>query len=163
MGDSKTKSARLAAISSIIRNSQIGSQEELLGILKERGYDLTQATLSRDMKELQVIKVHTPVGYRYAISSATGSSLGHGAHVHRPGNVALSVDVSGNLAVVKTLPGFAAAVASTIDGTLPSDIVLGSVAGDDTVMVILRSPSMFRSFVSQLSSTFPSIQDQTLL
>lgn len=161
MGDSKTKSARLSAIASIIRREHVGSQEELIGLLKEMGYDLTQATLSRDLKELQVVKVHTASGYRYAINNATSSSLGHGANIHRAGSVALSADVSDNLAVVKTLPGFAPAVATTIDSTFPSDVIVGTIAGDDTVMVILRSPESYPAFFSQLSATFPSIQDQT--
>lgn len=157
MGDGHTKKARLAAITSIIRSHSIGSQEELISILKEKGFDLTQATLSRDLKELQVVKIHTTQGYRYSMNS--NGSIGHAANMRSSRNIALSVDVSGNLAVVKTIPGFAAAVAATIDTAVPSDLLLGSIAGDDTIMVILRSPEMYDSFVIHMTMVFPEINN----
>ena len=155
MGDGKTKNARLAAITNIIRNQIIRSQEELISILKEKGFVLTQATLSRDLKELQVVKVHTSQGYKYSIN--TTGVLGHAASIHSSQDIALSIDASGNLAVVKTLPGFAAAVAATIDNIVPSEMIVGCVAGDDTILVILRSAEMYDMFMTNLMMVFPNI------
>lgn len=155
MGDGKTKNARLAAITAIIRNQIISSQEELIAILKSKGFTLTQATLSRDLKELQVVKVHTPHGYKYSIN--TSGSITQAANMRSSQNIALSIDVSGNLAVVKTIPGFAAAVAATIDSAESTDMILGCVAGDDTILVILRSSDMFNTFLIQMTMLFPNI------
>ncbi|MCQ2186817.1 MAG: hypothetical protein MJY73_00550 [Bacteroidales bacterium] len=157
MGDGLTKKARLAAITSIIRSQSIGSQEELISILKEKGFDLTQATLSRDLKELQVVKIHTTHGYKYSMNS--NGTIGHATNMRSSQNIALSVDVSGNLAVVKTIPGFAAAVAATIDTAAPADLLLGCIAGDDTILVILRSPEMYDSFVIHMTMVFPEINN----
>lgn len=158
MGDGKTKSERLAAITSIIRSQNISSQEELITILKEKGFVLTQATLSRDLKELQVVKVHTVNGYRYSMN--VGGTIGQAASLHTSQNIALSVDVTGNLAVVKTIPGFAAAVAATIDTAAPAELILGSVAGDDTILVILRSPECYDSFMIHMTMVFPNIANK---
>lgn len=155
MGDGKTKNARLAAITSIIRVQNISSQDELISILKNKGFELTQATLSRDLKELQVVKVHTSQGYKYAMN--TNGTIGQAANMRTSQNVALSVDISGNLAVVKTIPGFAAAVATTIDSAASSDLILGCVAGDDTILVILRSPEMYDTFMIHMTMVFPNI------
>lgn len=155
MGDGKTKNARLAAITTIIRSHNIGSQEELIAILKSKGFELTQATLSRDLKELQVVKVHTSQGYKYAMN--TNGTIGQATNIRSSQNIALSVDVSCNLAVVKTIPGFAAAVATTIDSVAPADLIMGCVAGDDTILVILRSPECYDSFVIHMTMVFPNI------
>ena len=155
MGDGKTKSARLAAITTIIRSHNIGSQEELIAYLKEKGFNLTQATLSRDLKELQVIKVHTTQGYKYSMN--TPGTIGQATNMRSSQNIALSVDVSGNLAVVKTIPGFAAAVATTIDSAAPANLILGCVAGDDTILVILRTPEAHDSFIIHMTMVFPNI------
>lgn len=159
MGDGKTKNARLAVITTIIRSQNIGSQEELISILKSKGYDITQATLSRDLKELQVVKVHTSQGYKYAMN--TSGALGQASAMRSSQNIALSMDHSGNLAVVKTIPGFAAAVATTIDTAAPADLILGCVAGDDTILVILRSPESYDSFVIHMTMVFPNIANNS--
>lgn len=155
MGDGKTKNARLATITNIIRNQIISSQEELISILKEKGFSLTQATLSRDLKELQVVKVHTAHGYKYAMNSS--GVIGHASSIHSSQDIALSIDASGNLAVIKTIPGFAAAVAATIDNSVSADMIVGCVAGDDTILVILRSAEMYNSFMTNMTMVFPNI------
>ena len=155
MGDSKTKTARLSAISMIIGNNLIRSQEELMSYLKAAGYELTQATLSRDLKELQVAKVPTVDGYRYRLHP-TPATARHSA------TAVLSVDVSGNMMVIKTGPGFAGAIASTIDSNVHTRNILGTVAGDDTVFIVLRSPELVQEALEDMSQVIPGIQNKLL-
>lgn len=89
----------------------------------------------------------------------SNGTIGHATNMRSSQNIALSVDVSGNLAVVKTIPGFAAAVAATIDTAAPADLLLGCIAGDDTILVILRSPEMYDSFVIHMTMVFPEINN----
>lgn len=126
----RTKKERLDAIRAIIRAREIGNQEELLNALRESGFSVTQATLSRDIKQLKVAKVHGGNGdYVYRLPEAEAAPP-RGAR--RPG-----VEFSGNLAVLKTRPGYAMGIASDID-TRASDEILGTIAGDDTILVIPR-------------------------
>lgn len=122
---------RQAAIADIISSRSILSQEELLLALREEGIETTQATLSRDLKTLRVSKVQ---GEGYALPQK-----GTPRSVQAPlGAGVISAEVSGQMAVVKTHPGFAGAIASLVDRhTLPG--VMGTIAGDDTVLMILRT------------------------
>ncbi len=135
----KNKKYRLTVISEILRLQVIGNQEELLELLKERGFDITQATLSRDLKALKVAKTPLSNGtYKYVLPPqikpisdklASQNFTSHGA--------VLSLDFSGQLAIVKTKPGYASAIAWDIDNRA-TDEVLGTIAGDDTVLLIPR-------------------------
>lgn len=156
MGDSKTKAARLDAISTIIRESVVGSQDELMSLLKARGYDITQATLSRDLKELQVVKVPSGLGYRYQVHSNPARAS------RTPSGIIHTVDVSGSLMVIKTGPGFAAPVASTIDNHVVSDAIMGTIAGDDTVLVILRSPDSAGRVLNAMARELPGIKERLI-
>lgn len=127
------KEQRLYAIRKIIQTEIIRSQEDLLNALAKRGFDVTQATLSRDIKLLNIIKQHDGNGlYVYtfpeSIASAENTTVETGL---------LNIEFSGNLAVVKTRPGYAMAIASDIDTYAPREI-LGTIAGDDTILVIPR-------------------------
>lgn len=156
MGDSKTKAARLEAISAIIRESVVSSQDELMSLLKARGYDITQATLSRDLKELQVVKVPSGLGYRYQIHS-------HPTRPTRtPSGIIHTVDVSGGFMVIKTGPGFASPVASTIDNHVVCDAIMGTIAGDDTVLVILRSPDSVDMVLNAMARELPGIKERLI-
>lgn len=156
MGDSKAKSARLAAVSAIIRESVVGSQDELMALLAARGYDITQATLSRDLKELKVVKVPSGTGYRYQIH-ANAAPAGR-----TPVSIIHTVDVSGGFMVIKTGPGFAAPVASTIDNHVVSDAIMGTIAGDDTVLVILRSPDSAEGVLDAMARELPGIKERLI-
>lgn len=137
----KTKNNRLEALRMIISSRQLGSQEELLNALQEEGFQLTQATLSRDLKQLKVAKASTLRGnYVYVLPNDTMYK-----RVSTPGNVRdmmgesglLSIKFSGNMGVIKTRPGYASAIAWNIDsGELPQ--ILGSIAGDDTIFVVIK-------------------------
>ena len=137
----KDKLKRLNAIRTIISHERVGSQDELLKHLKTQGFELTQATLSRDLKQLKVVKVATNDGtYSYILPSnplykqAEKSSSTYGQPV-RGGFV--SISFSANIAVIKTRPGYAGGIAYDIDGhNLPS--VLATVAGDDTILLVIK-------------------------
>ena len=133
----KNKKERLSVISEILRFQVMGSQEELLDLLREKGYDVTQATLSRDLKVMKVAKTPLSNGaYKYVLPpqikpiSDELSSLNFTSH-----GAVLSLDFSGHLALVKTKPGYASAIAWDIDSRASNE-VLGTIAGDDTVLLI---------------------------
>lgn len=121
------KEDRLNEISRIIESTSIGSQEELLKRLKEHGFNATQATLSRDIQTLNVVKVRDNSGLSvYRLPAYSGYSK------KQP-----KVEFSGNLAVVRTRPGYAMGIASDIDSNASAEI-LATIAGDDTILVIPR-------------------------
>jgi len=151
----KNKRNRLQIISEILRSTLVGSQEELLKILSERQCEVTQATLSRDLKLLKVAKTPLSNGaYKYILPSynkplpATGSVntlISHGA--------VLSMEFSGQLGVVKTKPGYASAIAWDIDNKA-TDHVLGTIAGDDTILVIPREGVTRDEILEMMNITF---------
>ncbi len=129
---------RHAKILELIENYDIVTQDELAEKLKGLGLEVTQATISRDIKELRLVKVMTPEGKaKYATMNNDSGVLSEKLlTVLRGGYV--SSDYANNILVVKTLPGMASAVASTIDSLGWTDIV-GTIAGDDTIMVVTRA------------------------
>ncbi|MGM9758807.1 MAG: arginine repressor [Parabacteroides sp.] len=135
-----TKKERLEVICRVLRTEAIGSQDELLKQLEQRGFSVTQSTLSRDIRKLKVIKVHDKEGnyaYRlpeYASSLQLKPSPSMRVEVEK---AQLNVEFSGNLAVVHTRPGYAMGIASDIDTQSPYEI-LATIAGDDTILVIPR-------------------------
>jgi len=132
------KFQRQAAIIEIINTNEVKTQEELSEKLKEVGFPATQATISRDIKELRLIKVASLTGgYKYSTPDLNNDAL----HLPRLKNIfrecVVKADRAQNLVVVKTLAGMANAAASTIDAMKINDIV-GTLAGDDTIVIILR-------------------------
>jgi transcriptional regulator of arginine metabolism len=127
------KEKRQRTISQIINYEIIRNQEELVKSLADKGIFITQATLSRDMKALRIVKKHDKDNrYVYALPDET-TSTGQ----ETVDSETLSVEFSGNLAVVKTRPGYAMAVAFEIDKHNPREIA-GTIAGDDTILIIPR-------------------------
>lgn len=122
----------------IIENYNIETQEELIEKLRLAGYDVTQATVSRDIRELKLLKVMSDTGtYKYIVP---GGGHGDSKHIYSKaidGSIR-SVDFSLNNIVIKTYPGMANAVAARIDSFRETDI-LGSVAGDDCIIMVARS------------------------
>ena len=136
----KNKQNRLNAIRIIISNERIGSQDELLKKLYAQGFELTQATLSRDLKQLKVAKTAASDGsYIYILPSNPlykRLSKEKQAYENQVRSGFVSINYSANIAVIKTRPGYAGGIAYDIDEhDLPS--VLATVAGDDTILVIL--------------------------
>ncbi len=132
------KNDRQRKILDIVSSEDIETQEELMKALKREGYDTTQATVSRDIKELKLRKVSFGVGrrvYRPSGISADASSMESYKNILESG--VLSVDTAGNLVVVKTVSGMAMAVGAAID-SLRIDGVVGCIAGDDTIFVAVK-------------------------
>jgi len=126
------KQLRRVRTREIIRDHAIGSQEDLLKLLKDEGFELTQATLSRDLKKMNVSKIaHPDNKYRYSISDL--------AYTKPKSDVRgfLSITFSGHLAIVKTLAGYASPLAVLMDNN-PTDFVNGTIAGRDTIFVSLN-------------------------
>jgi transcriptional regulator of arginine metabolism len=133
------KFKRQAAILDIITSNEIKTQEELSTHLRDRGYTATQATISRDIKELRLIKVASHSGgYQYSTPDQSSTAT----HMTRLKNIfrecVVKVDRAQNLVVLKTLVGMANAAAAAIDAMKIRDIV-GTLAGDDNILVILRT------------------------
>jgi len=139
------KFQRHNAILELIEKEPIDTQELLLLKLQKRGFAVTQATVSRDIKELHLVKVSTGGQYRYASGK---QEVEHGTEA-RLRNIfresILSVDFAGNMVVLKTLTGVAMAATAALDAMKIEDIV-GSLAGDDTVFLVMRSPEKALNF-----------------
>ncbi len=146
------KSQRQAKILEIISNQNIETQEQLLAQLQKEGFRGTQATISRDIKELRIVKELTSLGtYRYATSTSevSGSFSSKLNTIFR--ECVVSFDYAQNIIVVRTLPGLASAAGSAIDAMNLSSIV-GSLAGDDTVIVIMRDANAAATFCGEIRS-----------
>lgn len=131
------KRARQAEILNIIQAVEVETQEQLLDELKARGFSATQATISRDIKELRLVKELSGGGYRYASSERKGlaDSEVRLRNIFKEG--VTSVDRAQNIVVVRTMPGLASAACSALDSMeIPG--MVGSLAGDDTGILIMR-------------------------
>jgi len=144
------RDTRLKAIRKIIADTKVSSQEQLLHRLDEEGVSITQATLSRDLKALKVGKVpDAGGGYYYALSENDGESVQGYVEDFKRGY--LSLAFSHNLAVIKTLAGHADTVAIALD-RLNFPEILGTIAGDDTILVILREGETRETLTSRLEN-----------
>lgn len=142
------KRARQAEILNIIQAVDVETQEQLLDELKARGFSATQATISRDIKELRLVKELSGGGYRYASSERKGlaDSDARLRNIFKEG--VTSVDRAQNIVVVRTMPGLASAACSALDGMEIAGMV-GSLAGDDTGMLIMRDSASAEAFCSE--------------
>lgn len=150
------KSIRHDEIKRIIQNENVISQDMLLELLNSRGVYVTQATLSRDIKELQIVKGYLNDGiYAYQlkqdipernVKDTYGSTFG-----------ILSVEFSANIGVIKTFPGFAMAIAGEIDKKA-QDIILGTVAGDDTIFIVPKENITRQKIIHKLMTFIPMLK-----
>lgn len=146
------KSQRQAKILEIIANKNVETQEQLLAALQAEGFRGTQATISRDIKELRIVKELTSFGtYRYTVSNSDiGSSFSARLNtIFR--ECVISFDYAQNIIVVRTLPGLASAAGSAIDAMNLSTIV-GSLAGDDTVMIVMRDTNAAATLCGEIKA-----------
>lgn len=146
------KTQRQAKIMEIITTRNVETQEQLLDALEEAGYRSTQATISRDIKELRIVKELTSFGtYRYTVSS---NDMG-GSFSNRLNTIfrecITGFDYAQNMVVIRTMPGLASAAASAID-TMNMSVVLGTLAGDDTVFVVMRDSNAAAAFCGEIKS-----------
>ncbi len=131
------KAERQQAILDLVRAHEIGSQEELRRLLEARGWEVTQSTLSRDMKELGLARTQSPSGPRYTAPSDVGGVRPVLLDTLLP-QLFRKLDGVGELLVLKTVPGSAQVAAAALDAEDSPDLV-GTLAGDDTVLLICRS------------------------
>nr|WP_321407413.1 ArgR family transcriptional regulator [uncultured Carboxylicivirga sp.] len=159
----KIKAHRLLAIKHLVSSRKVSSQEELVSLLEEEGFKLTQATLSRDLKYLKVAKVpDVETGYKYVIPE-----IGQKVEASLPSNEDFpvsgveSMEFSGQMAIIKTRPGFANGIASVIDSHGPYEI-LGTIAGDDTILLISREGISKTDVINALSLFMPGLKEKTI-
>lgn len=146
------KAQRQAKIVEIISNANVETQEQLLQALMDQGFSSTQATISRDIKELRIVKELTSLGtYRYCVPEKDAPP----ALSDRLNNIfrecVISVDYAENLVVIHTLPGMANAAGSALDA-MRSGAVLGTLAGDDTVVVVMREGHAAAAFSGEIKA-----------
>lgn len=132
----KNKEHRLEQVRKLLETQEIHSQEELMDSLNGMGLHVTQATLSRDFKDLKVMKVPAEGGKYIYTLPASAQSYTDNSNNSFPVSGFKSIEFSVNLAVIKTLPGYAAGIASVIDNEAFPQI-LGTIAGDDTIILVL--------------------------
>ncbi|MBT3272277.1 MAG: ArgR family transcriptional regulator [Spirochaetales bacterium] len=156
----KDKQARHQVIKHHIRNSHVSSQDDLLAYMHEQGFDITQATLSRDLKSLRLAKVYDGIsGYYYSIPSEEQVKETFRLYSQDLMRGWLSIQFSGNLGVVKTMPGHANSVAVALDN-LEIHGLLGTVAGDDTILLVLEEDTSKDDLQAELEKKVPEIGEQ---
>lgn len=150
------KSGRQEKIISLVERFEIETQEELIGLLEREGYRVTQATVSRDIKELKLSKVPTGRGtYKYTMpkqEDGSGSIKFNSALIES----IKKVDYSGNIIVLSTYPGLANAVAAGLD-TIETTEILGCVAGDDTIIVVTRGIESSKSLSESIKTLLKTV------
>ena len=156
----KVKQSRLETLRMIISSRELGNQEELLAALQQEGFKLTQATLSRDLKQLKVAKAATMNGnYVYVLPNATmykrvSSPAQIKEMMQVPGFI--SIQFSGNMAVIRTKPGYASSIAYNIDNSeIP--YILGTIAGDDTIFMVIQENIDEHDVVTALKKVVPNM------
>jgi transcriptional regulator of arginine metabolism len=157
----ENKSQRLALITQVIQNKQISSQEELLKELISQGCSITQATLSRDLKLLKVIKMPDIDGsYKYSLPGTF--NLSKSSPIIGTGHALdgfLSMEFTGNIGVIRTVPAFAQPISQAIDDAAFPEIA-GTIAGNDTIFVAIRQGFTSRNVIQTFIHFFPEITDK---
>lgn len=146
------KSQRQAKIVEIISRTNVETQEQLLALLQKEGFRATQATISRDIKELRIIKELTSMGtYRYSMAADDVGS-GFSTRLNTIFRECVTgFDYAQNIIVIRTLPGLASAAGSAIDA-MDLNKIVGSLAGDDTVIVIMRDNNAAAAFCGEIKN-----------
>lgn len=149
------KTQRLSIIRKIIRSEYISSQEELIARLVECGVQVTQSTLSRDLKFMHVAKVpHKEKGYIYVLPNSSRGEIVVSTNISD--NIT-DIAFSGNLCVITTKPGYASAISVPIDSRGISDVI-GTIAGDNTILLVLREGFNRDELMEHLYMLFPSLK-----
>jgi len=161
------KNDRLAALRLLLTQNEMSSQDEVIQALARQGINVTQSTLSRDFKRLKVAKAANGEGnYYYAIPHETAYKRQHNPLRSTQGivsevtqniqNAYQGISFSGNMAVIHTRPGFANGIASNIDSANLKDI-LGTIAGDDTIFLVIRDGASHIDVIDQRSAVIPDL------
>lgn len=145
------KPGRHEKIIELVNDFDINTQEELLIRLNDAGFKVTQATVSRDIKELRISKTLAPNGkYRYTTGRRSANDNKNGFESLFSSS-AISVDSAENILVVKTMSGMAQAVCASLDN-LEIENIVGTIAGDDTIFIVLRSKEAVEHMVQNLKN-----------
>lgn len=143
----------------ILTNTEVGSQEALLQELEAEGYKVTQATLSRDLQKLKAAKVASATGYRYMLPENPLYRRRINAEI--PGFLRntgfVGLEFSGNIAILRTRPGYAAGIATDIDEH-NFDSIAGTLAGDDSILVIIRENVERNVVINDLAQVLPAVK-----
>lgn len=143
------KKVRLGKIIEIIEKYDVETQEELAAYLREAGYDVTQATVSRDIRELKLSKIPTGDGrQKYVVLKQDDTRLGD-KYIRVLSDGFMSMDMAQNILVIKTVAGMAMAVAAAIDAIKFKEIV-GCIAGDDTIMMAVRTVEETQNLMNKI-------------
>lgn len=154
----KERHSRLKAIRKLIKNHRVESQETLLSYLQKEGYEVTQATLSRDLKMLKVGKVSDGnAGYFYTLPSDEENQESEQIYKRDFLRGYVSIDWSGNIIVIKTFPGHANTVSNALDNLNLEDL-LGTVAGDNCLFACIKEGVPGEDFVKKLKTKIPEIE-----
>jgi len=156
----KIKTSRMEALKMLISSQELGSQEEVLQALAKEGYTVTQATLSRDLKQLKVAKAASMNGrYVYVLPNETMYKRVPNPRSAREMLMTsgfTSINFSGNMIVIKTRPGYASSIAYNIDNSdIPQS--LGTIAGDDTIFLVKKEGTREKDIIDQLAEIIPDI------
>ena len=152
------KKGRQEKIIELINKYEIETQDELIEFLGEEGYIVTQATVSRDIRDLDLVKVAMPGGsYKYVVSHVSHRGAKNaGPLAHAVSDTVLSIVCAQNMIVLRTTAGMAQAVASAVDA-LNMHSILGCVAGDDTIIMIVRSEAAAKDISARLHALLDTI------
>ena len=155
----KQRYGRLTAIKDLIKKNKIDNQDTLLNLLKEEGFDVTQATLSRDLKALKVGKISDGwSGYYYSLPENDLVAESEKSYIQDVRRGVVSIEFSGNVGVVKTRSGHANSVALALE-TLSLPEILGTLAGDDTVLIVLREGVTKEDLLESFKSRIPESEE----
>lgn len=157
----RDKQVRQMAIKRLITTIPIPNQDQLQHYLQKEGIIATQATISRDLRELKIVKTHSPSGYKYTIPSVTVSDAITQDEKTQTASGVISIEFSTSLAVIKTKPGYAAMIASMIDIAI-GNTIMGSIAGDDTIIIALRDGTQRKHIIKDLSAIVPGLEDKLI-
>ena len=148
------KNARQQKIIELIEKYDIDTQDTLIKKLSENGYNVTQTTISRDIRQLNLVKGVTSKGtYKYIVPTAAVKEISVPILNSAITDSVTKIEAAGNIVVVKTFPGMANALAVCIDSIHHDDIV-GSVAGDDTILLVVKDASSASELEIELKETF---------
>lgn len=151
----RERTNRLSVVKELIKNNRLDNQDTLLEMLRAEGFDVTQATLSRDLKMLKVGKISDGwSGYYYALPETDLVSENEKSYIQDVRRGIISIEFSGSFGVIKTRPGHANSVGFALD-MLALPEILGTVAGDDTIFVILREGMTKEDLTESFTTRIP--------
>ncbi len=149
------KQSRQAKIIEIIENNDIETQDELLAMLHKEGFQTTQATISRDIREINLTKIATASGKQKYVLGKSGDNESMDSYIQVLSAGIISMETAENIIVVKTVSGVAMAVAAALDKIEINGLV-GCIAGDDTIFLAVRSKELTKSVMNTIENRYAS-------